>query len=153
GSAISSPSARFLQWRAKLARQGSGSGPTLQAVSVAYLQTNLAPVLKRISIEPPGLLRTPLSYGPEPDLQDLAFTGIRVNPDTGDLSSPPTQGPEKRMYMRGMRSLAWEAEDANGDAMSFDLSFRGEGETAWKPLARGLRENYFGFDSTQLPDG
>jgi hypothetical protein len=52
-----------------------------------------------------------------------------------------------------MRGLEWEAEDPNHDALVFDLMFRGEGETAWKPLVRGLRDRYFAFDTMQLPDG
>jgi len=153
GSAVTSPPARFLQWRARLARSGGSSGPSLQAVTVAYLQTNQAPILKRISIEPPGVVRERIPYAAEPDPQDLAYTGIRVNPDTGALSSQPVPQPEKRIYVRGMRALDWDADDANGDTLVFDLSFKGEGETAWKPLAKGLRDSYFAFDSTQMPDG
>ncbi len=158
GSAVTSPAARFLQWRARLARQGGGQGaggpgPALQAVSVAYLPGNLPPVLKRIIIEPPGVVRERLPYLADPDPQDLAFTGIRVNPDTWAPESRPPQIPEKRVYVRGMRAIDWEAEDPNGDALSFDLSFRGEGESAWKPLAKGLRDSYLAIDSTQLPDG
>ncbi len=158
GSAITSPAARFLQWRARLARQGGGQGaggpgPALQAVSVAYLPGNLAPELKRIVVEPPGVVRERLPYTADPDPQDLAFTGIRVNPETGAPESRPQHVPEKRVYVRGMRAIDWEAEDPNGDALFFDLWFRGEGESAWKPLARDLRDSYFAIDSTQLPDG
>jgi len=153
GSAVASPPARFLQWRARLARPGGGAGPSLQAVSVAYLQANLPPALKRVSVEPPGVVRERLPYAAEPDPQDLAFTGIRVNPDTGALTSQPPQLPEKRVFVRGMRALDWDAEDPNGDVLVFDLSFKGEGETAWKPLAKGLRDSYFAFDSAQVPDG
>jgi sugar lactone lactonase YvrE len=158
GSAVTSPSARFLQWRARLARAGagqgaSGAGPALQAVSVAYLPGNLPPAVKRIVVEPPGVVRDRSPYAPEPDPQDLAFTGIRVNPESGAPESRPPQLPEKRIYVRGMRAIDWEAEDPNGDTLSFDLSFRGEGESAWKTLAKGLRDSYFALDSTQLPDG
>ncbi len=153
GSAVSSPAARFLQWRARLARTGGGAGPSLLAVSVAYLPSNLPPILRRLSVEPPGIVRERLPYAAEPDPQDLAFTGIRVNPDTGALTSQPPQMPEKRTYVHGMRALDWDAEDPNGDTLSFDLSFKSDGESAWKPLARGLRDSYFAFDSTQLPDG
>jgi len=52
-----------------------------------------------------------------------------------------------------MRSVEWEAKDPNNDVLAFDLFFRGEEETVWKPLARGLRDSYFAFDSMQLPDG
>ncbi len=152
GSAITSPAARFLQWRARLTRPGGGAGPSLQAVSVAYLQANLPPNMRRITIELPGVVRERLSYAADPEPQDLAFTGIRVNPDTG-APSTSSSIPDKKVYVRGMRSVSWEADDPNGDVLSFDLSFRGEGETAWKPLAKGLRETYFAIDSTQLPDG
>src|SRR5262249_199203 len=54
---------------------------------------------------------------------------------------------------RGQRAFEWEADDPNGDTLSYDLWFRGDGEMAWKPLARGLRETYFAFDSMSLPDG
>jgi sugar lactone lactonase YvrE len=153
GSSVSSPAARFLQWRAKLARPGSGASPSLLAVSVAYLPSNLPPALKRISVEAPGIVRERLPYAPDPESQDLAFTGIRLNPDTGALTSQPIQIPEKRIYVRGMRALDWDAEDPNGDVLSFDLSFKSESESSWKPLAKGLRDSYFAFDSTQLPDG
>ena len=158
GSVVTSPSARFLQWRARLARAGggqgaSGPGPALQAVSVAYLPGNLPPLMKRLVVEPPGVVRERSPYAAEADPQDLAFTGIRVNPETGGPESRPPQLPEKRVYVRGMRAIDWEAEDPNGDTLSFDLSFRGEGESTWKPLAKGLRDSYFALDSTQLPDG
>jgi len=153
GSVVSSPSARFLQWRARLARPGAGASPSLLAVSVAYLPSNLAPLLKRVSVERPGIVRERLPYSAEPDAQDLAFTGIRINPDAGAPTAQPSPISDKRLYVRGMQALDWEAEDPNGDTLSFDLSFRSEGESSWKPLARGLRESYFAFDSTQLPDG
>ncbi|HKN48293.1 MAG TPA: hypothetical protein VJ144_10005, partial [Candidatus Polarisedimenticolia bacterium] len=153
GSAVSSPPARFLQWRARLMRQGGGPGPALSAVSVAYVQSNLAPIIKRIALQPPGVIRERLPYAPETDPQELAFTGIRV---TSDGVGPPGQQPvfgSKKVYARGMRAVEWEADDPNDDSLSFDIFFRGEAESAWKPLARGLREAYFAFDSAQLPDG
>jgi len=153
GSAVSSPPARFLQWRARLMRQGGGPSPALSAVSVAYVQSNLAPIVKRIALQPPGVIRERLAYAPETDPQELAFTGIRV---TTDGVGPPGQQPafgSKKVYARGMRAVEWEADDPNDDVLSFDIFFRGEAESAWKPLARGLRETYFAFDSAQLPDG
>ena len=153
GSVVSSPPARFLQWRARLSRPSGGTSPALQAVSVAYMQSNLPPALRNLQVQPPGVVRERLPYLPEVDPQELAFTGMRVNPGPGDIGPQPQAGPEKKIYVKGMRALDWDASDPNGDTLSYDLSFRGEGESAWKPLARGLRESYFAFDSAQLPDG
>src|SRR6185436_10251049 len=126
GSAISSPPGRFLQWRARLARpSGSGDGP--------------------------GIIRERSAYVPEPEPEQQAFTGIQVGgPATAATGSTAS---DKRVYVRGMRGLEWEAEDPNHDSLAFDLMFRGEGETVWKSLVRGLRERYFAFDTMQLPDG
>lgn len=153
GSPVTSPPARFVQWRARLARASGGAGPALQAVSIAYVQSNLPPILRRVTVQPPGVLRERPSYLPEADPRDLAFTGIRLNPDgpvAAGASQPLT---EKQIYVRGMRSMEWEAEDPNGDLLAYDVSFRGEGESLWKPLGRELREPYFAFDSMQIPDG
>ena len=149
---MSSPAARFLQWRASLARQASGTGPTLHAVSIAYVQSNLPPLVKRLTVQPPGVVRQRSPYLPETNPVDLAFSGIRVGPDPAAGGVDATVVP-KKIYVRGMRAIAWEAEDPNRDILAFDLSFKGDGETAWKPLARGLRRSYFDFDSMQLPDG
>ncbi len=154
GSPVASPPARFLQWRARLSRTGGAPSPTLSAVAVAYMQSNLPPLVKKITPQPPGVIRERLGYVPETDPQDLAFTGIRVNPESGETGGASlAQIPSKKIYARGMRAIEWDADDPNGDTLSFDLSFRAEGEAAWKPLARDLREPYFAFDSTQLPDG
>ncbi len=153
GSAIASPPARFLQWRARLKRARGGPGPVLYAVSAAYVQSNLPPVIKSVEVRPPGVVRQRLPYLPDVDPTELAFTGIDVNPDDPPRPDRASAIPDKEIYVRGMRAITWIAEDPNSDRLSFDLSFRGDGETAWKPLARGLREPYFAFDSMQLPDG
>ena len=153
GSPITSPSARFLQWRARLSRSGGASNPSLKAVSVAYLQSNLPPLLRKVEVAPPGVVRERSAPSQEVDPADLAFTGMRVNPDGTTGTGTPAGFAEKRIYVRGMRSATWEADDPNSDTLAFDVQFKAEDETAWKPLVRGLRDSYFAFDSMQLPDG
>ena len=46
GSPITSPKARYLQWRAVLT--GKGDGPILTSVTAAYLQRNLRPIVRSI---------------------------------------------------------------------------------------------------------
>ncbi|HXI28078.1 MAG TPA: SMP-30/gluconolactonase/LRE family protein, partial [Vicinamibacterales bacterium] len=48
GSSITSPKARYLQWRAVLS--GKGDGPVLTSVTAAYLQRNLRPVVRSITV-------------------------------------------------------------------------------------------------------
>jgi hypothetical protein len=47
----------------------------------------------------------------------------------------------------------WKAEDENDDRLQFDVSYRREGETAWKPLKRALTDPIFVWDTTSVPDG
>ena len=47
----------------------------------------------------------------------------------------------------------WKADDENDDRLQFDVSYRREGETAWKALKRGLWDPIFVWDTTSVPDG
>ncbi|MCZ6696706.1 MAG: hypothetical protein O7A63_09240 [Acidobacteria bacterium] len=153
GGPIMSPPGRFLQWRARLTRPRGGESPALQSVSTIYVQSNLPPAIESVTVRPPGVVRQRQPYLSEVDPTDLAFTGIDVDPDNPPRPDQPAIVPDKEIYVRGMRAIVWVAEDPNDDRLSYSLSFRGEGEKAWKPLARGLRETYFAFDSMQMPDG
>jgi hypothetical protein len=47
----------------------------------------------------------------------------------------------------------WKAEDDNDDRLQYDVLYRREGETAWKPLKRGLWDPILVWDTTSVPDG
>ena len=42
------------------------------------------------------------------------------------------------MYQKGLQTFVWKAEDENDDRLQYDVFYRREGDTAWKPLKRGL---------------
>ena len=66
GSPITSPKARYLQWRAVLT--GKGDGPVLTSVTAAYLQRNLRPQVRTITVHPPGIVfQKPFTTG-DPEL-------------------------------------------------------------------------------------
>ncbi|MCI0568706.1 MAG: hypothetical protein L0Z52_11075 [Acidobacteria bacterium] len=153
GSKVVSPSARFIQWKAQLTRQSKSASPFLEAVSLTYLPTNLPPRLEKIEVNPPGIviLKAPLPV--EPDAQETAFSQPPTPPPGAEFASPFPAIPGKRIFQKGLRSLSWSASDPNGDSLRYDLFFRQEGEKEWKPLVRGLRDTYFSWDSTLMPDG
>src|SRR5688500_10578761 len=65
GSAISSPRARYLQWRAALVGARAES-PLLTSVSAAYLPRNMRPRVSSITIHPPGtVFQRPFPTDPE----------------------------------------------------------------------------------------
>ncbi|HEX6463223.1 MAG TPA: hypothetical protein VFZ98_02165, partial [Vicinamibacterales bacterium] len=80
GERISSPNARYLQWRAAFkSAAGSGSeGPVLTSVTAAYLPRNLRPVVLSITVHPPGtVFQKPFSTG------ELEIAGFDDNTSDG----------------------------------------------------------------------
>lgn len=153
GTEVVSPPARFVQWKARLSRQTRGASPLLESVSLAYLPSNLPPVVRRVEVNPPGVVIQKPPLPAEPEAPETAFSRLPEPPEGTELASPYPPIPGKKIFQKGMRSLGWEASDPNSDTLRFDLFYRGEGEQEWMPLARGLREGYFAWDSTRMPDG
>jgi hypothetical protein len=155
GAAIPSPKARYLQWRAVLS--GGGAGPVLTSVTAAYLQRNLRPVVRSITVHPPGIVfQKPFTTG-EPD---LAGFGDQTTPDrrlssaaqtTPGSSSTPALG--RRTYQKGLQTLVWRADDENDDEILYSVLYRREGETTWTPLRRDIEEPIFVWDTTLVPNG
>ena len=84
GEPISSPNARYLQWRAVLkSSQAGGSGPVLTSVTAAYLPRNLRPVVSSITVHPPGaVFQRPFSTG------ELEIAGFEDNTSDGRPPMP-----------------------------------------------------------------
>lgn len=156
GSPITSPKARFLQWRAELT--GKGDGPILTSVTAAYLQRNLRPVVRSITVYPPGIVfQKPFTSG-EPDLAgfedqttpERKLAAAASNSAQGS-SSAPALG--RRAYQKGLQTLAWKADDENDDELTYDVLFRREDETTWKMLRHALNDPLTVWDTTTVPDG
>ncbi|MBI4485311.1 MAG: hypothetical protein HY655_04815, partial [Acidobacteria bacterium] len=156
GSSITSPKARYLQWRAVLT--GKGDGPVLTSVTAAYLQRNLRPQVRSITIHPPGIVfQKPFTTG-EPDLAgfddqttpERRLANAAMNPQTGG-PNPPSLG--RRTYQKGLQTLVWRAEDENEDELIYDVLYRREGETAWKALRRGVSDPILVWDTNTVPNG
>jgi hypothetical protein len=149
GTAISSPRARYLQWRAVLVA-ARGESPLLTSVSAAYLPRNMRPRVTAITIHPPGtVFQRP--FPTEPEI--AGFEGDL--PDRRVASQPGNPGPNlgRRTYQKGLLTFVWRAEDDNRDDMTYDVFYRREGETAWKILKRGLLDQILVWDTTSVPNG
>jgi len=137
GSLIERPRARYLQWRATL-KAGRAAGPTLRSVQINYLQDNLPPEVADIEVQLPGV--TLMGGG-----------GVSDSPDAAGGRRAPAQ--PRRGFERGRRAAAWKAEDVNDDEIRYELYFKAEDETLWKPLAKELADPFHTWDATALPDG
>jgi YD repeat-containing protein len=154
GERIASPNARYLQWRAALKGQA-----VLTSVTTAYLPRNLRPVVTSITVHPPGtVFQRPFSTG-ELELagfEDNTSDGrnpAQPNPSAGSTPSPSAPALGRKVYQKGLQTFVWKAEDDNDDRLQYDVSYRREGDTAWKPLKRGLWDPIVVWDTTSVPDG
>lgn len=150
-SAIASPAARFIQWKAELSTTEPGSSPVLESVSIFFLQNNLKPRVKSVAVLPPGVYFKPspsndmmLKQIPAEAIKELQRLGVSV-------AVGSTRG--QTAFSRQMRTIIWDVSDSNEDSLIFQVLVRGAGESAWTPLAENIEEQYFCFDSRELADG
>jgi sugar lactone lactonase YvrE len=149
GSRITSPPARFVQWKATLAAGGAPS-PELESVDVAYLQRNVAPRLEALEITPANY-RFPAPVLNLPPTQTLTLAPIGKHTATPSVTLEP--GATTMQYAKGYAGARWAASDDNGDSLIYTVEIRGVHETEWKLLKDKVKEKYLSWDSTGYPDG
>ena len=148
--AVSSPKARFIQWKAVLNSNGTRS-PRLSSVKIPYLQQNFRPEVTNIDVLPSGVLlqKTPANTGNNFNPNDPAT--IRANARAGQPKVQPL--PPRRVPQRGSQSFQWNATDKNQDTLVYDIYYRADNERTWKVLKRDLDDNFYTISSDTLPDG
>lgn len=147
GNQISSPRARFIQWRATVRASGSPGAPSwLEDVSVAYLPRNVAPEVLSINVLPIGV-----------GLQQIVQVTVDPNVESSGLDpslfGPVAQVPPRRFYQRGARSFQWQAEDRNSDTLEYAIYYRALNEQTFRLLKDKLRDNFYTIDGATLADG
>jgi hypothetical protein len=150
GSPITSPKARFLQWRAVLT--GKGESPVLTSVSAAYQQRNIRPEVASITVHPPGVVfKKPFSSGETEIAGFESETMERRVANSGGSPGAPSLG--QRTYQKGLQTFIWKGEDENGDELTYDVLYRREGETTWKLLKGDLTDTILVWDTASAPNG
>ena len=154
GDAIQSPSARFLQWKAVLTPGATSPAPELTSVTAAYLTRNARPIVTSITVHPPGVVFQRSFAGEDGAIAGLDdATADARRPPGGDPNGPPAPPLGRRMFQKGLQTIAWKGEDADGDRLSYTLLYRREGETTWHTLKSGLTDSLFVWDTTSVADG
>jgi sugar lactone lactonase YvrE len=163
GDPITSPRARFIQWRAVLrssaapanaannrtaptsSAASASSSAHLQSVVVAYLPRNQAPDIAAVNVLPQGiaLAEQPLAIDPS-----IASSGL--DPQLFGLVSSV---PPRRFFQKGARTLTWQASDPNDDTLNYKVMYRTIGDNEWHLLADNQTQAYYTIDGNRLPDG
>ena len=144
GAQITSPRARYIQWRAVLK---TGTSETkLEDVSLAYLPRNVAPEVLAIQTFPIGV---GLQEGnPIPKDPNIESSGLDPA-----LFGAGGQIPPRKIYQRGALSLQWNAEDRNNDKLEYTIYYRGLNEKDFRLLKSKIEDNFYTIDGVTLADG
>jgi hypothetical protein len=157
GQAITSPKARYMQWRGNFKR---GSAPSayevLERVQIAYLQQNLRPQVVSINLLPYGVA---LQKSPSLQTGTLNLNLSSTSSDGAALNSPRERGKERQplaprqVLQPGAQSFTWKGSDDNEDSLTYSIYFRGDGESDWKLLEKRVTDTFYTLDGGALPDG
>nr|MBA2736970.1 hypothetical protein [Pyrinomonadaceae bacterium] len=155
GAQISSPKAKYLQWRAILrgsensanSATSATSATSLSEVNVSFLPRNIAPEILSIQVLP-----TNVGLAANPPIQiDPNIETSGLDPQIFGIANAAIA--PRRVYQRAATSLQWTAEDRNGDKLEYAIYYREIGEANFKLLKDNLMENFYTIDGQSLADG
>src|SRR5262245_7263073 len=161
GQTVTSPPARFIQWKLVLSASGSKESPVIDSVELAYLQRNVAPRIESVTLQPPNIAFVAM---PSLDTGQPVMMSAGGGAPGGRTPASPTpsrardrqgvaQMPPRQMIREGYRTISWNVRDLNDDDLLVSLYIRGEGETEWKLLKDKIEENFYSWDTRTIPDG
>jgi sugar lactone lactonase YvrE len=160
GSQISSPPARYIQWKAELSSAAPSSTPLLQWVELVFVQRNLKPSIDEFRVHPGGVVYRQVASGddgmpfaqlPPGIAAELAQAQGAGGAAFANMSARAFMG--RPLFVPGSRSFSWQASDANGDSLEYAVEYRGEEESVWKSIETDLSESTYTWDTTTVPDG
>ena len=137
---VTSPTARFMQYRLTLTSTDPKATPLVNEVDIAYQTPNVAPVVKSVKIG--ANPATPIA-GPPPAAPSLASL----------IAASATPTPPPNADVNRIQTIAWEAEDSNGDTMQYSLYFRTGVKAPWILLKEKLTDTHFDWDTRTVADG
>jgi len=146
---ILAPPGRFLQWKLRMTSGGSSS-PVIRRVEAAYRNRNSAPVIEAF-----------LAMGPSEVFARSAGGGSNVFETTApdekgiftSLEEPKPESAPRKLLRKGYRTLTWKTSDPDGDPVVHSLEFRPVSSSRWIPLKSDVRDSFYSFDTSSLPDG
>ncbi|MGA2788228.1 MAG: hypothetical protein ABSF60_11940 [Verrucomicrobiota bacterium] len=165
--AITSPTARYLQYRVQFKREAGSPGATaqLQRVLFYYQNLNAAPVISRVKVITEGFgiskMPMPQNEAPPVNLNQLLDNGSADDPPNPGAANP-AKAAMTAMMMRpplkvtkspGFCTVVWEANDPNQDKLIYAVAIRAESEKQWTTLVDKTEDTFFSFDSTGFHEG
>jgi hypothetical protein len=148
-SKIAAPPGRYLQWKLEMSSDGKGQ-PVLRRTEAAYRNRNTAPDVESLTAMAPAEILARAASGStsvfetqSPDEKGI-FTG---------LEESKAEGTPRKLLRKGYRTLTWRASDRDGDVLVYEIRVRPAGSERFVLLRKDVKEAFYAFDTTSLPDG
>lgn len=150
-AAITSPNARYIQWKVELT--AGATPPSLDSVTLTYQPQNTRPVVRGITVMPQWTARPPSTSTAAAQANAAYSITVTDSTDPGPATSAGT--PTQRVERSGQPQLyiSWTAEDPDSDLLAYSVFYRAEDETGWKLLKDNLKENTHVQDAETFADG
>jgi hypothetical protein len=146
---VAAPPARYLQWKLEL----EGGRPSVESVEIAWRETNAPPSVGglRVAVPVEGFRDGRLSTRTEPVTQELpggrkVEFSLKRRSDEGERADLP-------LWVQGLRTVQWSADDPNEDPLRYRIDVRREGDGDWIPVAVDLPDSVHVWDTNIVPDG
>ena len=140
-SLITSPNARYIQWRAEFSGAAS-----IDSVRIAYLPQNTPPTVRSITVS------SQPSSAPKSAVGSTVYS-VTVTDTVDGSATGGSQGQTLSRPAGQQIQVTWQADDPEGDKLSYSLYFRGEDEREWKLLRANISENTYLLDGDVFADG
>lgn len=140
---IMSPSARYLQVEIEM------QAGEIERLEINFQPRNQPPSVKNIKVLPCGIGYVAVPMRPQQEQPQTAKQLLSV-------SKVPMAEMESRyqpVRKSGLRSVVWNAEDANQDELVYDLDIRKDEEKKWQSLASAQCDPIFSWDTSGWEDG
>ena len=149
GATVAAPPARYLQWKVRMTGE-KANPPRVRRVEAAYRNRNAAPVIESFLVMAPSEVFARSASGgsnifetTSPDEKGI-FTS---------LEEPKAEGAPRKLLRKGYRTLTWKGSDPDGDSLAHALEVKPAGSDRWISLRKEVKETFYSFDTTSLPDG
>jgi hypothetical protein len=149
GEAVLSPKGRYLQFKVLLKTTSGRTTPTLAKLTAFYRQSNAAPIVTRLDLLGPNeVLLKPI------DQDEIIWGQERRTTEAASGRRDEIKfAMAKRVERRGFQTVLWDADDENGDALTYAIWIKADGDRDWRLLEDRWNDVLYSFSTAHWPDG